>query len=61
MHYFVIENTLFCCVNRELNSTFARLCHHVDLAKADLETDMDGLQQVIGRLDDAVTTSKSLK
>jgi hypothetical protein len=46
---------------RELSSTFARLSHLVEQAKGDLERDISELEQVITRLDDAVSTSKLLK
>jgi hypothetical protein len=47
--------------HRELSSTFARLSHLVEQARGDLERDIGELEQVISRLDDAVSTSKSLK
>jgi mitofusin len=48
-------------VQQELSSTFIRLCHQVDLTKSDLEVELNDLQAVIVRLDEAATNAKSLK
>ena len=52
---------LLLSVVRELSSSFARLCHFVDLTKSDLQQELNELRSVITRLDEAATRAKSLK
>jgi len=48
-------------IARELSSSFARLCHYVDLTKSDLQQELNDLCKVIAHLDEAATHAKSLK
>ena len=48
-------------INRELSSTFARLGREVDIAKDELQEEIDRLKQEIGRLDEIANSAKTLK
>lgn len=48
-------------VQQELSSTFARLCHLVDEAKGEMETDIQKLEREIRQLEDSVNSSKILR
>jgi mitofusin len=48
-------------VQQELTSTFARLCRHVDLAKDELQSDMERLQVDITKLEEVSSRCSFLK
>ena len=54
---------MFMCIviSRELASTFARLCHQVDLAKTDLQEDLKTLKVDIDHLESTGTRASFLR
>ena len=47
--------------SRELQSTFAQLCHQVDVAKSELAEELKGLQSKISKLDEVSNKANFLK
>lgn len=46
---------------RELSSTFARLCHLVDEATNDMDTELKSLEKEIRQLEEAANSAKVLR
>jgi mitofusin len=47
-------------LNRELSSTFARLCHVVDKATNDMDTEIKTLEKEIRQLEEAANSARIL-
>lgn len=52
---------LFVFLKRELSSTFARLCHLVDEATNEMDSEMKQLEQESHLLDEAANSAKLLR